>query len=98
MGSGDMSQNDEDLARENWARMSADHIVDGALAASERAKGSHPTADQVALMRAIARRALWHMPNSSDEVRDLARHLYLENLRQPHPRDDDPPPNEPPWA
>jgi hypothetical protein len=45
----------------------------------------------MALLREVARRALWHMPNSSDEVRDLARHLYLENLRQPHPRDDDPP-------
>ena len=84
---------DGQQSRETWARKAAHHVVDGVLAAIER----YPAPDQMALLREVARRALWHMPNSSDEVRDLARHLYLENLRQPHPRDDDPP-NEPPWA
>jgi hypothetical protein len=51
----------------------------------------YPAPDQMALLREVARRALWHMPNSSDEIRDLARHFYLENLHQPHPRDDDQP-------
>ena len=78
---------DGQQSREVWARKAAHHIVDGVLAASER----YPAPDQMALLREVARRALWHMPNSSDEVRDLARYLYLESLRQPHPRDDDPP-------
>jgi hypothetical protein len=73
--------------REAWANRAAHHIVDGVLAAIER----YPAPDQMALLREVVRRALWHMPNSSDEIRDLARHLYLENLRQPHPRDADPP-------
>ena len=80
-------------SREAWARKAAHHIVDGVLAAIER----YPAPDQMALLREVARRVLWHMPNSSDEVRDLARHLYFENLRLPHTRDDDPP-NEPPWS
>ncbi len=73
--------------REAWARKAAHHIVDGLLAASER----YPAPDQMALLREVARRALWHMPNSSDEIGALARHFYLDNLRQPQPRDDDPP-------
>jgi hypothetical protein len=77
--------------RDIWAEATAVHIVDGALSASERSGAPLPNADQIALLRAIAKRALWHMPNSSEEVRGLARHLYLENLRQPHPRDDEPP-------
>ena len=77
---------DGQQSRETWARKIAHHIVDGVLAAIER----YPAAE-------VARRALWHMPNSSDEVRDLARYLYLENLRQPYLRDDAPP-NEPPWS
>ncbi|WP_445215692.1 hypothetical protein ACKWRH_24995 [Bradyrhizobium sp. Pa8] len=77
--------------RESWARMTAHHFVDGALAASERSSGPHPTADQIALLRAIARRALWHMPNSGDEARAMVRHIDIENLRQPNPRDDSAP-------
>ena len=77
--------------RDIWAEATAAHIVDGALSASDRSGGQLPNADQIALLRAIATRSLWHMPNSSDEVRDLARHFYLENLHQPHPRDDDQP-------
>jgi hypothetical protein len=45
----------------------------------------------------IARRALWHTPNSRDEVRKLVKYLDIENLRQPHSRDDDAP-DEPPWS
>ncbi len=78
---------DGQQSRETWARRAAHHIVDGALAAIER----YPAPDQMALLREVARRALWHIPNSSAEVGDLARYFYLENLRQPHPRDDDPP-------
>jgi hypothetical protein len=77
--------------RDIWAEATAAHIVDGALSASERSGGPPPNADQIALLREIAKRALWHMPDSSDEVRSLARHLYVESLRQPHPPDDDPP-------
>jgi hypothetical protein len=84
-----MSQTEE---TETWARRAAERIVDGALMVSERL----PKKEQTALLREIARRALRHMPNSSDEVRELARHFYIENLRQPHPRDDEP--KEPPWA
>ena len=83
--------------RDIWAEATAAHIVDGALSASERSGGQLPNADQIALLREIAKRALWHMPNSSEEVRGLARHVYLESLRQPHTLDDDPP-NEPPWS
>jgi hypothetical protein len=77
--------------RDIWAKATAIQLVDGALSASERSGGQLPNADQVALLREIAKRALWHMPNSADEVRDLARHFYHENLRQAQPRDDDAP-------
>jgi hypothetical protein len=81
----------DEHARESWARMSAHHIVDGALSASERSGGPLPSPDQAALLREIARRALWHMPNSADEVRNLVRYVTMENLKQPNPLDDDPP-------
>ena len=81
----------DEFARESWARMTANHLVDGALAASERSGGPHPSADQVALLREIARRAMWHMPNSAEEVRKLVRYITIENLRQPNPFDDEPP-------
>jgi hypothetical protein len=84
-----MSQSGDDQMRESWAQMTAHHLVDGALAASERAPGPHPTADQVALLREIARRALWHLPNSGDEARKLVRYIDIENLRQPNPFDDE---------
>jgi len=77
--------------RESWARASAHHIVDGALVASERSGSPLPSPDQVALLREIARRALWHIPNSADEVRNLVRFITIENLRQPNPFDDEPP-------
>ena len=56
--------------------------VDGAL--SERL----PKEYQSTLLREIARRALWHMPNPGDEVRALAKYFDIENLRKPHPGDD----------
>jgi hypothetical protein len=79
----------DEHARESWARISAHHLVDGALAASERSGGPLPSPDQVALLREIARRALWHMPNSADEARKLVRYVDIENLRQPNPLDDE---------
>jgi hypothetical protein len=79
----------DEHSRESWARMAAHHIVDGALAASERAGGPLPSPDQVSLLREIAKRSLWHMPNSGDEVRKLVHQLNIENLRQPNPLDDD---------
>jgi hypothetical protein len=82
-----MPQDDAEAKRTIWASGAAQHIIDGILAAIER----YPRTDRTALLREIARRSLWHMPNSGDEVRDLARHFDIENLRQPHPRDDDPP-------
>ena len=81
----------DEHARESWARASAHHIVDGALSASERAGGPLPSPDQVSLLREIARRALWHIPNSADEARNLVRYIDIENLRQPNPFDDEPP-------
>jgi hypothetical protein len=84
MGSDGMPQDDDEAKRTIWARKAAHHIVDGVLTAVER----YPVPDQTALLREVARHALWHMPNSSDEIQNLARHFYLENLRQPHPRDD----------
>jgi hypothetical protein len=87
-----MSQG-EDEAKRTWASRSAERIVDGVLSAIER----YPADDQVTLLREILRHALRHMPNSSDEIRNLARHFYAENLSQPQPRDDDAP-EEPPWA
>jgi hypothetical protein len=55
----------------------------------ERAAGPLPTPDQVSLLREIARMALWHMPNSGDETRKMARTMDIENLKQPNPLDDD---------
>jgi hypothetical protein len=86
-----MSQ--DEAKRTIWAQKAAQQLVDGVLTAAER----YPALDQHALLREIARRALSHLPNSSDEIRELARHFYLENLRQPHPGDDDVP-DEPPWS
>jgi hypothetical protein len=78
--------------RDIWAEATAMHLVDGALSASERSGGRLPNADQVALLREIAKRALWHMPNSADEARKLVRYVVdIENLRQPNPLDGDPP-------
>jgi hypothetical protein len=71
--------------RDIWAAATAMHIVDGALSASERSGGRLPNADQVALLREIAKRALWHMPNSADEARKLVRYVDIENLRQTEP-------------
>src|SRR5437016_5928076 len=77
--------------RDIWAAATAMHLVDGALSASERSGGRLPNDDQVALLREIAKRALWHMPNSADEARKLVRYIDIENLRQPNPLDDEPP-------
>jgi hypothetical protein len=86
-----MTEADDGAARENWAR----DIIDGVLAASEHSVKLLPpaTPDQVALLREIARHALWHMPRPADEARNLLRHI-LENMRQSHPSSDD----EAPWA
>ena len=87
-----MSQDDSEAKQTIWARRAAERIVDGVVTTGERL----PLPDQAALLREIARRALWHIPNSRDEVRELVRYFDIENLRQPHPRDDDAP--EPPWS
>ena len=78
----------DDDARESWAKRTAHQLVDGALAASERSAASHPSPDQVALLREIVRRALWHMPNSEDELKSLRD--FTENLHKPGA-------DEPPW-
>jgi hypothetical protein len=82
-----MSKEEEAAKQTIWACRAAERIVDGVLTAIER----YPSGDRAALLREVARRALWHMPNSSGELQDLARHFFIENLRQPHPRDSDPP-------
>jgi hypothetical protein len=69
----------DEHARESWARATAHHVVGGALSASERL----PPADQAWLLREIARTALWHTPNSGDEVRKLVRFFDIENLGSP---------------
>ena len=68
----------DEYERECWARASANHVIGGALRMSERFAGSPRSADQNALLREIARRALWHMPNATDEVRNLVRYIDLE--------------------
>jgi hypothetical protein len=78
-------------ARDRWAEATAMHIVDGMLSASERLGGRLPNADQIALLRELARRALLHMPNSADEARKMVRFIDIENLRQPNPLDHEPP-------
>jgi len=80
----------DEYERESWARASARHIIGGALSMSERFCGAPRAADQDSLLREIAKGALWHMPNSRDEVRKLVSWLDMENLRQPHPLDDKP--------
>jgi hypothetical protein len=69
-----MLQHDSDKARESWAKRNAQYLVDGILGISERSGWPwRPTPDQIALLREIARRAIWHMPNSCDEARELVR-------------------------
>jgi hypothetical protein len=69
-----MLQHHSDKARESWAKRNAQLLVDGILGVSERSGWPwHPTPDQIALLREIARRAIWHMPNSCDEARELVR-------------------------
>ncbi|HXJ94877.1 MAG TPA: hypothetical protein VMT20_18700, partial [Terriglobia bacterium] len=70
--------------RESWARSTANQLVSAAMLAAERC----PKPDQVALLREITRRSLWHMPNSDDELKKLRDYFKIENLRQPHPGDD----------
>jgi hypothetical protein len=81
----------EEHAREGWARMVARDVVGGALGASERSppsSGPPPSPDQTALLREIAKLALWHMPNAIAEARQLVRVMEIERLKQPHPADD----------
>lgn len=68
-------------ARESWARGAARDIVGGAMRTAERL----PRADQTFLLREIAKLALWQIPNSHDEVRQLTKWLDMQNLSQPHP-------------
>ncbi len=84
-----MADQDE-AGRRDWAKRTAIGSVDGVLSAAERSTGPHPTPDQIALLREIARRALWHLPGSRDEARELVRYIDLENLKQPHPGDEVP--------
>ena len=65
--------------------MVARNLVGAALAAVERL----PSQDRWSLMRAIAKQALWHMPNAVKEARKLVDVMQIENLKQQHP--DDPP-------
>jgi hypothetical protein len=76
-------------SRESWARATAHHIVDGALSASERSGRSLPSPDQIALLREIARRALWHMWASmrTQCIMQLRRSNTVNlptNIRRPH--------------
>jgi hypothetical protein len=77
----------DEFERESWARATANHVIGGALRMSERFTGSPRSADQNSLLRETARLALWHMPNSRDEVRELVRWVDLQNMLKPHPLD-----------
>ena len=81
--------NRDEHFREMWARGVAHNAVESLLGAAERSpsSGVGPSPDQQALLREIARHALWHMRNAPEEARDLAKFLTLERLRQPHPGD-----------
>jgi hypothetical protein len=81
--------NRDEHFREMWARMVAHSLVGAALGASERSpsSGLAPSPDQQALLREVAREALWHMRSAPEEARDLAKFLTLERMRQPHPGD-----------
>jgi hypothetical protein len=77
-GGDKMLQHDSDKARESWAKRNAQYLVDGIFGVSERSGWPwHPTTDQIALLREIARRAIWHMPNSRDEVRELVQYFDI---------------------
>jgi hypothetical protein len=80
MGRHEMSQDEQTI----WAQRAAERIVDGVLTVSERL----PRPDQIALLREIARRAIWHMPNSRYEIRELVRYFDIENPRKLHPGDE----------
>jgi hypothetical protein len=84
-----MPKCDSDKARETWAKRNAHLLVDGILGASERSAWPwRPTPDQIALLREIARRAVWHMPKCRDEVRALVRYFDIEIPGKLHPSDD----------
>lgn len=72
--------------REIWARHVARHVVAVAMIASERM----PSADRDAVLREIAKLALWHMPDAASEARELVRTMQIEGLKQPHERDSPP--------
>jgi hypothetical protein len=80
----------DEHSRESWALATADQFIGGILRATERSEESLPTRDQIALLRQIAKLSLWHMPNSRLEVRELVKFIDLENIKQPHPKDDPP--------
>ena len=75
-------------AREGWARQVASGLVGVAMRATERSEERLPSRDQVALLREIAKLALWHMPNAPAEATQIARIMTIEGLKQPHPGDD----------
>jgi len=74
MGSGRMSQEDE-TERTDWARRSAERIIDGVLTAIER----YPAEDRVALLHEIARQA--------ERLRDFFK--TEDDLPQPLPFEDE---------
>jgi hypothetical protein len=73
----------DEYHRENWARATARHFVEGMLRATERL----PYTDRNAVLREMAKWCLWHIPNSRDEVRRLKDWVDILNLKQPHPTD-----------
>jgi hypothetical protein len=80
----------EEHAREGWARMVAAEAIAAVMLASERTPHPYPppSPDQRAMLREIARLALWHMPNAADEARELVRQMTVERMKNPHPGDD----------
>jgi hypothetical protein len=72
---------------EVWAKNAADRLISSAMLITECSTTNHRE-NQNALLREIAKIALWHMPNASTEARQLAKLMDIEALKNPHPRDD----------
>lgn len=84
-----MKHQDAEKGRQNWAKRNAQFLVDGILGASERSGWPwHPTPDQIALLREIAKRALWHLPEPNEELKELREFFEAENLQQAHSNGD----------
>jgi hypothetical protein len=70
-----------DKAPEEWVYRHAERLIAVALGASEHL----PLSARTALLRAIARRALSHLPNATFEARELAKAIEVESMSRRSP-------------